>query len=291
MNAAKIINGKLISENFCDEMRSEAEKLKAQGIIPRLALINASSDPASEIYIAKKEKLAAMTGIASDTYKLSIDSTESEIAKLIDKLNKDDSVHAILLQSPLAEGLNFRKMVNLIDPNKDVDGLTTVNQGRLFAGEPCVTACTPLGVLHLIKTVREDISGLHAVILGRSTIVGRPLMSLLLNSNCSVTGLHSKSQNIPEICRTADILISAIGRPKFVTKDFIKPGAIVIDVGINRTIDPDGSKKIVGDVDFDEVSQIANAITPVPNGVGPMTVAYLIHNTLKLCQEYITKKR
>lgn len=284
MNAAKIINGKLVSENFCNEMRSQAEELKTQGIIPKLALINASSDPASEIYIAKKEKLAAMTGIASDTYKLPIDSTESEIAKLIDKLNKDDLVHAILLQSPLAKGLDFRKMVNLIDPSKDVDGLTTINQGHLFAGEPCVTACTPLGVLHLIRTVREDISGLHAVILGRSTIVGRPLMSLLLNSNCSVTGLHSRSQNISEICRTADILISAIGRPKFVTRDFIKPGAIVIDVGINRTIDSDGNKKIVGDVDFDEVSQIASAITPVPNGVGPMTVAYLLYNTLKLCQ-------
>ena len=285
VNTAKIINGKQISEDFCNNMRSQAEELKAKGVVPRLALINASSDPASEIYIAKKEKLAAVTGIISDTYKFPINSSEDEIKELIDKLNADDSVHAILLQSPLADGLNFRKIVNLIDPSKDVDGLTTINQGYLFAGEPCVTACTPLGVLHLIKTVQENIKGLHAVVLGRSTIVGRPLMSLLLNSDCSVTGLHSRSLNITEICRTADILISAVGRPRFVNKDFIKPGAIVIDVGINRIIMPDGAKKIVGDVDFDEVSQIAGAITPVPNGVGPMTVAYLIHNTLELAKE------
>ena len=266
VTAVKIIDGKRISEDFCYQMRLQVEELKAiRGIVPRLALINASADPAS---------------------RLPSDSSESEIAKLIDKLNKDDLVHAILLQSPLSPGLDFRKMVNLIDPNKDVDGLTTINQGHMFAGEPCVTPCTPLGVLHLIRSVHENINGLHAVVLGRSTIVGRPLMSLLLNSNYSVPGLHSKSQNVAEICRTADILISAIGHPKFVVKDFVKPGAIVIDVGINRIVAPDGSTKIVGDVDFDEVSKIAGAITPVPNGVGPMTVAYLIHNTLELCQSH-----
>jgi methylenetetrahydrofolate dehydrogenase (NADP+)/methenyltetrahydrofolate cyclohydrolase len=172
-------------------------------------------------------------------------------------------------------------MVNLIDPEKDVDGLTTLNQGKLFSGEPGVFPCTPAGVLHLLRTVREDIAGLHAVILGRSSIVGRPLSQLLLNANCTVTLLHSYSKDLKSICKTADILVSAMGKPLFVGKEFVKPGALVIDVGVNR-IEENGLKRIVGDVIFEEVCKIAGAITPVPNGVGPMTVAYLMHNTLNL---------
>lgn len=278
----KIINGKKIAAEFCDSVRDRVAELKVRGVIPRIALINASNDLASEIYVSKKEKLAESVGIKSDTYKFSQGTKESEIADLIEKLNADKSVHAILLQSPLMEGLRFRELVNLIAPGKDVDGLTSINQGRLFSGEPGVIPCTPLGVLHLIRTVHEKVAGLYAVVIGRSSIVGRPMTLLLLNANCTVTALHSYSRDLPDICRTADILVSATGQPKFVGKNFIKPGATVIDVGVTRITTADGTKKIVGDVDFDEVSEIAGAITPVPNGVGPMTVAYLMYNTLKL---------
>ena len=278
----KIINGKKIAAEFCDSVRDRVAELKVRGVIPRIALINASNDLASEIYVSKKEKLAESVGIKSDTYKFSQGTKESEIADLIEKLNADKSVHAILLQSPLMEGLRFRELVNLIAPEKDVDGLTSINQGRLFSGEPGVIPCTPLGVLHLIRTVHEKVAGLHAVVIGRSSIVGRPMTLLLLNANCTVTALHSYSRDLPYICRTADILVSATGQPKFVGKNFIKPGATVIDVGVTRITTADGTKKIVGDVDFDEVSEIAGAITPVPNGVCPMTVAYLMYNTLKL---------
>lgn len=278
----KIINGRKIATEFCDSVRDLVTELKARGIIPRIALINASNDLASEIYVSKKEKLAESVGIKSDVYKFSQGTKESEVADLIEKLNADKSVHAILLQSPLIEGLRFRELVNLIAPEKDVDGLTTINQGRLFSGEPGVIPCTPLGVLHLIRTVHEKIAGLHAVVIGRSSIVGRPMTLLLLNANCTVTALHSYSRDLPDICRTADIVVSATGQPKFVEKNFVKPGATVIDVGVTRITEADGTKKIVGDVDFDEVSEVAGAITPVPNGVGPMTVAYLMYNTLKL---------
>ncbi|GHU19354.1 bifunctional protein FolD [Alphaproteobacteria bacterium] len=278
---ATIINGKDIANDFCRTIGEKVDELKAQKVFPCIALVNASSDPASEIYVLKKSKLAESLGIKSTIYKLGDNVSSDKIADLLQNLNKDDTVHAILLQSPLANGLNFRKLVDLIAPEKDVDGLTTINQGRLFTGEPHVAPCTPSGVLHLILTVLENLSGLHAVVLGRSSIVGKPMAQLLLNENCTVTMLHSKSQNITEICRTADIIVSAIGKSKYITKDFVKPGAIVIDVGINR-LEIDGKKKIVGDVDFDAVSEIASAISPVPNGVGPMTVAYLMHNTTHL---------
>jgi methylenetetrahydrofolate dehydrogenase (NADP+)/methenyltetrahydrofolate cyclohydrolase len=277
----KIINGKEIADEFCSVIRDRVEELKVRGIHPRIALINASTDPASEVYVSKKVKIAEFTGIRSDIYKFENNVKESEIADLIGKLNEDVNVHAILLQSPLANGLRFRDLVNLIDPKKDVDGLTTLNQGMLFSGEPGIVPCTPIGVLHLLHTVHDNLTGLHAVVLGRSSIVGRPLSQVLLNSNCTVTLLHSYSRDLPEICRTADILVSAIGKPRFIEKCFIKPGATVIDVGVNR-IQQNGRKQIVGDVNFDSVSEVAGALTPVPNGVGPMTVAYLMHNTLKL---------
>lgn len=279
-----IINGKKISEEFCESIKIRVDKLKQYGITPCIALINASEDPASEIYIRKKEKLASSIGIKSDIHKLKSGIKESDIAELIKKLNNDKEVHAILLQSPLAPGLRFRELVDLISVNKDVDGLTSINQGRLALGENSIVPCTPLGVLHLIKTVHKNISGLHAVIIGRSQIVGRPLASLLLKEDCSVTVLHSKSHYIKEICRSADILISAVGKPKFLNIDFVKPGTTIIDVGINRIVDSSGNKKVVGDVNFDEVSKRAGAITPVPNGVGPMTVAYLMSNTIQLAE-------
>jgi methylenetetrahydrofolate dehydrogenase (NADP+)/methenyltetrahydrofolate cyclohydrolase len=276
---AKVINGKEIAEKFCETIKNRVVEVKKLGINPHIALINAGDDPASAVYVAKKEKLASSLGILSTVHKISGDASGIEISSLIRKLNDDENVCAILLQSPLPKQFKFYDFVNLIDSEKDVDGLTAVNQGKLFAGVDGVVPCTPLGVLHLLRTVRKDISGLHAVILGRSIIVGRPMGQLLLNCDCSVTTLHSRSQNIQEICRTADILIAAVGKPYFVGKEFIKPGAIVIDVGVNRI---DGSKKIVGDVIFEEAAEIAEAITPVPGGVGPMTVAYLMHNALSL---------
>lgn len=278
---AKIINGKEIAAEFSSIIKDRIEELKASGIYPKIALINASDDPASEVYVSKKSKMAESLGIHSVIYKFSSNVKEKEISNLIKELNEDAKVHAVLLQSPLANALRFRDLVNLIDPDKDVDGLTTLNQGRLFSGEPGVVPCTPLGVMHLLRTAHKDLAGLHAVVLGRSSIVGRPLSQLLLNANCTVTLLHSYSRDLPGICLTADILVSAIGRPKFVERNFVKSGATVIDVGVNR-IEENGMKKIVGDVDFDNVFDIAGAITPVPNGVGPMTVAYLMHNTLKL---------
>ena len=278
---AELINGKEIAREFCDGIRERVSELRKKGTQPHIALINASDDAASEIYVEKKRKLAESVGIKSTVYKYPPDVQKAELTALIEKLNNDPLTHAILLQAPLPKHLPFRDLVNLILPNKDVDGLTTLNQGRLFSGEPGVVPCTPLGVMHLLRTVHEKIDGLHAVVLGRSSIVGRPLSQLLLNANCTVTSLHSYSRDLETICRTADILVSAIGKPHFVTKDFIKSGAIVIDVGVNRIVE-DGVKKIVGDVDFDNVFEIVRAITPVPNGVGPMTVAYLMHNTLKL---------
>ncbi|MDR1235485.1 MAG: bifunctional methylenetetrahydrofolate dehydrogenase/methenyltetrahydrofolate cyclohydrolase [Holosporaceae bacterium] len=278
---SRIINGKEIAEKFCDQIKLRAEEIQKQGTEPHIALINVGDDPASDVYVSKKKKLAASLGISSTIYKLDRNTGEIELEKLIRSLNDDSKVHAILLQSPLPDHLNFRKFIDMVNPEKDVDGLTTINLGKLFSCNSEVSPCTPLGVLHLLNTVHPDISGLHAAIIGRSFIVGRPLAQLLLNENCTVTTLHSRSKNLPEICRTADILISAVGRPLFVGKEFVKPGTTVIDVGVNR-IEKDGAKKIVGDVNFDEVKEIAAAITPVPNGVGPMTVAYLMHNALIL---------
>lgn len=286
----KLIDGKAISEKFCEILKEKVEVLRESGIVPCIALIKANDDPASEIYVSRKEALAKSIGIESRVYKFQPGVEQSSLEKLIDKLNHDSSVHAILLQLPLAEGLDSKKLINLISPEKDVDGLTSINQGRLFAGEDSVIPCTPQGVLHLVHSVRQDLAGMHAVVLGRSVIVGRPMISLLLNNDCTVTALHSKSKNIPEICSAADILISAIGKPKFITKDFIKPGAIVIDVGINRLQTTEGKKKIVGDVDFDDVWNFVGAITPVPKGVGPMTVAYLFSNTVKLAMNQDVKK-
>ncbi|MDR3155916.1 MAG: bifunctional methylenetetrahydrofolate dehydrogenase/methenyltetrahydrofolate cyclohydrolase [Holosporaceae bacterium] len=278
---AQLINGKEIANDFCQDLASKVKEVKRRGIFPKIAMINASDDPSSEIYVAKKMAMTKSLGILSEVYKYSPDVTQEELASLIQKLNADASVHGILLQSPLPRRMIFRELVNLIRPDKDVDGLTTINQGRLFSGEPGIVPCTPQGVLHLVYSVHKSIAGLQAVVLGRSSIVGRPLSQLLLNANCTVTLLHSYSKNLPEICKTADILVSAVGSPMFVKRSFIKPGTTVIDVGINR-IEENGVKKIVGDVNFEEVFAIAGAITPVPNGVGPMTVSYLMSNVLQL---------
>ncbi len=281
----KIINGKAIAEEFCLKLKQKVDTLKSKGITPCLAMIKANNDPASEIYVSKKENLASVLGIKSITYRLPSEVDEKFIINLIRDLNADPSVHGILVQSPLSEGLKFETLVNTIDPRKDADGLTYINQGKLFAGEKCVLPCTAQGVMHLIKSVKPDISGLKAAVYGRSVIVGRPVIFLLLNNNCTVSTIHSKSKRYLEISSSADILVSAVGSPKFINSHLVKEGAIVIDVGINRIETPEGKKKLVGDVDFDDVYNHVKAITPVPNGVGPMTVAYLMSNTINLAIE------
>ena len=279
---AQLINGKELASKLTAATAKQVANLKSCNIVPKIAIINANADPASEVYIEKKKKLAETIGVASEIYKFNADVKEHEISSLIQKLNVDKNIHAILLQSPLSCDLDFRKLINMVDPSKDVDGLTAINQGRLFADEPGIVSCTPLGIMHLIHSVREKLDGLQAVVVGRSTIVGNPTAQLLMRANCTVTVAHSRSLNVSEICRSADILVSAIGKPHYITKDFVKPGAIVVDVGINRVLNNEGCKEIVGDVFFDEVYDIAGAITPVPNGVGPMTVAYLMHNTVNI---------
>ena len=274
---AKIIDGLRIADEFCAGIRTRVSEIKMNGVNPSLAVINASG----EYSLANINKVAESVGIRVDVYNFDAQVNSKEIADLIEQLNEDDSVHGISLKSHLPKSVRFRELINLIKPDKDVEGLTTLNQGRLFSGEPGMVPCAPLGVIHLIRSIHEDISGMRAVVLGRSSVVGRPLAQLLLNANCTVTLLHSYSRDLPEICKKADILVSAMGHPRFVTEEFVKEGATVIDVGINK-IDEDGRMKIVGDVDFENVVSVAGAITPVPNGVGPMTVAYLMHNTLKL---------
>ena len=279
-----IINGKEIAAKFCEKIKLQVDLIKTKNIFPKIALINVGDDSASKIYVDKKKQLAESLGIESEIFKFNNDATINEVATIINQLNEDKKTHAILLQSPIPSHMNFREMVDLIKPEKDVDGLTTINQGRLFTNEDGVFPCTPLGIMHMINTVHDNISSMHAVVIGRSSIVGKPMAHLLLKANCSITILHSHSKNIAEISKTADILISAIGKPYYVTSDFIKENATVIDVGISRLIVNEKSK-IVGDVDFENVVKKAGAISPVPNGVGPMTVAYLMSNTVKLANK------
>lgn len=283
LRMAFIINGKVIAEQFVAELQKDVEALKkSRKIDVCLALINIIGDAASEIYIQNKVKLAAITGIKSKLFQFEPTILQNELKKFILSLNQDKSIHGILLQLPLPESFPPRNFINLIDPIKDVDGLTIENQGKLFTGESGIYPCTPLGIMHLLHTVHEKLSGLHAVVIGRSSIVGRPLGMMLLQANCTVTSVHSYTNDLKDICKKADILISAVGKPHFVADgSWIKPGATVIDVGVNRILNENGEKKVVGDVNFDLVKDYAGAITPVPRGVGPMTVAYLMHNTLK----------
>ncbi|MBE6447280.1 MAG: bifunctional 5,10-methylene-tetrahydrofolate dehydrogenase/5,10-methylene-tetrahydrofolate cyclohydrolase [Alphaproteobacteria bacterium] len=279
---AQIIDGLSIAEEFSEGIAYRVAEIKSRGVAPKLALISVGQNENAEFQISLRKKMAKQTGIDVVDYQFDDSVTSSELEKLIGGLNKDTKIHAILLQTPLSRKLSFRDIVNEINPEKDVDGLTTLNQGRLFLGEPGVIPCTSLGVLHLLRLVHDNISGLHAVVIGRSSAVGKPLAQLLLNANCTVTLLHSYSKDLESICKTADILISAVGKPRFVDESFIKKGATVIDVGITKVIDANGCAELVGDVNFDNVISIAGAITPVLKGVVPMTAAYLMHNTLKL---------
>lgn len=254
-----------------------AARVRTMAHPPGLAVILVGDDPASRVYVGNKVKACAEAGIRSIEHRLPATATRLDLENLIDDLNDDPQIHGILLQLPLPEGLDADHILQHIDPRKDVDGLTIANAGRLFSGHDGMTPCTPQGALALIKSVRADLTGLHAVVIGRSLLFGKPMGQMLLAENCTVTQAHSKTRDLPDLCRRADILVAAVGRPRMVCADWIKPGAIVIDVGINRGADG----KLCGDVDFESAAQVAGAITPVPGGVGPMTIAFLLSNTLK----------
>lgn len=275
--AAKIIDGKAVSDRLKTQIAADVAALKAQGCSVGLAVILVGDDPASHIYVRNKITACEKTGIISTEHRLPADVTEAALLDVIAKLNNDKAIHGILLQLPLPAHLDENKMVLAISPDKDVDGLHPVNAGRLLAGLPGMVPCTPQGSLMLIKEIHKDLTGLHAVVIGRSLLFGKPMAQLLLAENCTVTHCHSKTRDLPTLCRQADILVAAVGRAGMVKGDWIKPGAIVIDVGINRIAE----KKVVGDVAYDEALAVAGAITPVPGGVGPMTIACLLGNTLK----------
>ena len=275
---ATIIDGKKIAADLRAKVAQDVAALKADGISPALAVILVGDDPASHVYVGNKVKACKEVGIESFEHRMEAESTDTQIRHAIKNLNINAGVHGILLQLPLPAGINSDPLVQTIRPDKDVDGLTFINAGKLVAGDDTgMVPCTPQGSLKLIHSVRQDLTGLHAVVIGRSLLFGKPMAQLLLAQNCTVTMAHSKTKNLAEICKQADIVVAAVGRAKMVKGDWIKSGAIVIDVGINRL--PDG--KLCGDVDFEEAVQVAGAITPVPGGVGPMTIACLLENTVK----------
>lgn len=257
-----------------------AERVKAMPRAPKLAVILVGDNPASAIYVRNKEKAAAEVGVESLVYRLD-SATQEELTALIEQLNADETVDGILVQMPLPAPLNEQEILQTINPAKDVDGFHPLNLGKLLIGEPAPVACTPKGCMRLIRLAKQDLRGLHAVVIGRSVIVGKPMAQLLLNANCTVTTAHSKTRDLPALCRSADIVVAAIGKPKTVKADWIKDGAIVIDVGINRLEDG----KLCGDVDFDACFDKCAAITPVPKGVGPMTIAMLLENTVEAARQ------
>ena len=271
-----IIDGKA----FAAKIRSQvAEEIKQTGIKAGLTVVLVGNDPASEVYVGNKDKAAKEVGIDAKTVKLPAETKQEALLQLIDKLNADKSVHGILVQLPLPKHIDEKSVINRISPDKDVDGFHVINAGRAVTGQEGLVPCTPLGCILMLKDVLGDLTGLNAVVIGRSNIVGKPMANLLLAESCTVTIAHSKTKNLPEVCAQADILVAAVGRPKMVKANWVKQGATVIDVGINR-IEVDGKSKLCGDVDFDEVAPKAAHITPVPGGVGPMTIACLLRNTL-----------
>ena len=275
--SANLIDGKQAAKEIRIGLRKEVAALKEKGVAPGLAVILAGSDPASQIYVANKEKACEKVGIASQTIRMPETVTQAELLAEIERLNTDPAIHGILLQLPIYKHLNEREALLAIRPEKDVDGFHPINAGKLFLGEKAPVACTPAGCMELLRRAGVPLSGKRAVVIGRSNIVGKPMAMLLLAANCTVTMCHSRTVDLPSVTREADILVAAIGRPRFVTADMVKEGAAVIDVGINRL--EDGS--ICGDVDYDAVAGKAGWITPVPGGVGPMTIAMLLVNTVE----------
>ena len=274
MSDAIIIDGKAIADGYLSKIKEEVSRLPTR---PCLAMILVGDNPASLLYVRYKKKYAEDLGITSFLYMLPTETKEEELIHLVEDLNDNPQVDGILVQLPLPDHISEFKIISTIRPDKDVDGFTKENIGLLALKQDCLVPCTPLGCIKLLKSVKKDISGLNAVVIGRSNIVGRPLAQLLLNENCTVTLSHSHTQNLPDLCLSADILAVAVGKPGLVKGNWIKPGAIVLDVGISYLPD----KSIKGDVDFEEAIKVAQAITPVPKGVGPMTKAMLMHNTVK----------
>lgn len=277
---AKLLMGKEVSDRIKDEMKIEVENLKKVGINPGLAVILVGEDPASKVYVSNKKKACEYIGINSFEYKLPEETTEEELLALIDKLNNDNTVSGILCQLPVPKHINEESIINAIDPKKDVDAFHPVNVGKIMTGNYDFVPCTPAGVMELIKESGIDVTGKECVVVGRSNIVGKPMSMLLLHKNGTVTICHSRTKDLKEKTKSADILVAAVGIPNFITGDMIKPGAVVIDVGINRI----APKTLVGDVDFASAEPVAGAITPVPGGVGPMTIAMLMKNTLKAAE-------
>ncbi len=275
---AEIIDGKAFAATLLAAITAETARLAFK---PGLAVVLVGDDPASQVYVANKIKTTVQVGMASFHHRLPAETTQAELLALVRALNADPTVHGILVQLPLPKHLNADEVINTINPDKDVDGLTVVSAGRLAGGLPGLVSCTPLGCLLLLQDRIPELAGLHAVVLGRSNLVGKPIAQLLLQQNCTVTIAHSRTRELAALCRTADILIAAVGRPEMVNGDWIKPGAAVIDVGINRVPSATpGKTRLVGDVAFAEAAQVAGMITPVPGGVGPMTIACLLRNTL-----------
>ncbi len=279
---ATIIDGKAFAANLRSEIARKVEILKQNhAVTPGLAVVLVGEDPASQVYVRSKGKQTVEAGMNSYEHKLDADTSQEELLRLIDQLNHDPDVHGILVQLPLPGHIDEEAVVNSISVEKDVDGFHLSNVGKLSIGADGIVPCTPLGSLMMLKDHLGDLSGKKAIVVGRSNIVGKPMAALLLKESCTVTIAHSRTQDLPGECRQADILIAAVGRPEMVKGDWIKPGATVIDVGINRIENDDGSTRLVGDVEFDSAEKVAGAITPVPGGVGPMTIACLLYNTLQ----------
>ena len=277
------IDGKAYAEKLIARVAVEVADLKAKhGLQPGLAVVLVGDDPASQIYVRNKGEQTEGAGMKSVTHRLPEATTQAELLKLVDELNIDPTIHGVLVQFPVPDHISQGDVIAALSPDKDVDGLTVANAGRLASGLPSMAPCTPTGCVILAKDVLGDLTGKHAVVIGRSNLVGKPVAQLLLAENCTVTIAHSKTADLPAICRQADILVAAVGRPQMVKGDWIKPGAMVIDVGINRvpSIKNPGKMRVVGDVDYESAEPVAGAITPVPGGVGPMTVACLLHNTV-----------
>ena len=278
---ARVIDGKAVAAEVRAQVAKDVAELRSQhGFTPGLAVVLVGEDPASKVYVKNKGLQTIECGMNSIEHKLPAETTEADILAMVESLNRNTEVNGILVQLPLPKHVNAERVLNAIHPDKDVDGFHPVNVGRLWIGERALVPCTPTGSAILAKSVVPSLAGLHAVVIGRSNIVGKPMAALLLRESCTVTIAHSKTKDLAGVCRTADILVAAVGIPELVKRDWIKPGAIVIDVGINRVPGAEGKTKLVGDVAYDECAEVAGAITPVPGGVGPMTIACLLQNTV-----------
>lgn len=278
---ATIIDGKELAKKIREKLKKECTDLKKEGIIPKFAVILVGDNPASKVYVRNKSKAAEETGIIFEEHLLDTNIEQKQLIDLIEKLNHQKNIHGILLQSPLPNHLDINEAFRTIAPEKDVDGFHPVNVGKLVLGQDTFVSCTPYGIMKMLEEYKIDLEGKNVVIIGRSNIVGKPLYQCCLNKNATVTTCHSKTKDITAYTKKADVIMVAIGKPKFLTKDMVKEGAVIIDVGINRT----EGKKIIGDVDFEEVEKIASYITPVPGGVGPMTIAMLMNNVIKAARQ------